>query len=54
MTQQEVVNLMISATSETDWNDKCDQVKAACGGYPAFWFSLIILSGLVNTVSANW
>ena len=54
MTQQQVTDLMNSATSENDWNDKCDQVKEACGGYPSFWYSAIILSGLAAKVSAKW
>jgi hypothetical protein len=54
MTQQEVVDLMKSAKSEEDWNNKCDQVKEACGGYPSFWFPSIILSGLAAEVSASW
>jgi hypothetical protein len=54
MTQQEVIDLMSSATSESDWNNKCDQVKAACDGYPSFWYSAIILSGLAGRVSAKW
>ena len=54
MTEKQVVELMSSATSEQDWNDKCDQVKAACGGYPDFWFPLIVVSGLAATVQAGW
>jgi hypothetical protein len=54
MTQQQVIHLMSSATSESDWNDKCDQVKTACNGYPSFWYSAIILSGLASKVQANW
>lgn len=54
MTEQQVIDLMSSATSEKDWNNKCDQVKNACGGYPSFWYSAIILSGLASKVSSNW
>jgi hypothetical protein len=54
MTQQQVIHLMSSATSESDWNDKCGQVKTACNGYPDFWFSSIVPSGLVDRVSAKW
>lgn len=54
MTQQQVIDLMSSATSEADWNDKCDQVKEACDGYPSFWFGAIILSGLASRVMAKW
>lgn len=45
---------MESAASEADWNAKCDQVKAANGGYPSFWYELIIASGLVNSVRGRW
>ncbi len=45
---------MNSATSESDWNNKCDQVKTAFNGYPDFWFSSIVLSGLAGRVSAKW
>ena len=54
MTEQQVVDLMSSATSEDDWNNKCDQVKKACNGYPDFWFPLIIVSGLAHRIQATW
>lgn len=54
MTQAEVVALMKSSKSEDEWNANCDKVKKACGGYPGFWYSAIILSGLLNQVQSNW
>jgi hypothetical protein len=54
MTKTEVVNLMKSAYSEEDWNNKCDQVKSACGGYPDYWFAEIIASGLADRTKASW
>ena len=54
MNCREVVDLMTSATSEKDWNSKADQVKEACEGYPSFWFSSIILSGLADRVRTGW
>jgi hypothetical protein len=54
MTQQEVIDLMSSATPERDWNNRCDQVKAACDGYPSFWYTAIIPSDLAGRVSAKW
>ncbi len=54
MTRRQVIDLMSSATSEHDWNAKCDQVKAACNGYPAHWYEDIIASGLANKVVASW
>lgn len=54
MTEEQVVSLMEGATSEQDWNKKCDQVKAACGGYPDFWYREIVLSGLAGRVAASF
>jgi hypothetical protein len=45
---------MKSASSEEDWNNKCDQVKSACGGYPDYWFAEIIASGLANEIKAGF
>lgn len=54
-TVQAVVDYMRESTSECDWNDRCDQVKAANGDeYPSFWFAAIVLSGLAAQVSSNW
>ena len=46
MDQQQVVELMQSSKSESEWNANCDKVKKACGGYPNFWYSSIVLSGI--------
>ena len=46
MTQCEVVALMKSSRSESEWNANCNKVKKACGGYPDFWHSAIVLSGV--------
>jgi|688.fasta_scaffold05789_9 hypothetical protein len=54
MTKTEVIELMKSASSEEDWNNKCDQVKSACGGYPDYWFAEIIASGLANEIKAGF
>lgn len=48
MNEQEVVDLMKSSKSQQEWNQNCDKVKAACGGYPDFWYSAIVLSGLLE------
>lgn len=51
MDQEQVVKLMKSATSGTDWNEKCDQVKSSWRGkYPSFWYQAIIASGLADNV----
>jgi len=49
-----VKKLMQNATSEQDWDERCDRVKAANGGYPEFWFRTIIMSGLVSEVELRW
>lgn len=54
MTEQEVVNLMQSSTSEEEWNANADKVKKASGGgYPAFWYKAIVVSGLANRTLAK-
>lgn len=45
---------MLESTSEKDWNRRCDEVKAANGGYPQFWFVEIMMSGLAAQSKANW
>ena len=54
MNEKQVIDLMTSATSESDWNAKCDQVQAACNGYPPFWFGAIIRSGLAAKVAESF
>ena len=47
MTEQEVVDLMQSSKSESDWNSNCDVVKEAHGGeYPGYWYLAIIIAGI--------
>lgn len=48
MTEKQVVDLMKSSTSENNWNNNCDKVKAACGGYPSFWYQAVIMSGVLD------
>ena len=54
MNEQEVKTLMESSQSPEDWRSNCDKVKAACSGYPPFWWGSIIQSGLAKTVMARW
>lgn len=54
MDRSKVIALMESSKSEAEWNTNCDKVKAACGGYPDFWYSTIVSSGLASRVSASW
>ncbi len=53
-TKEGVAQLMKDSKSETEWNDNCNKVKAANGGYPDFWYSTIILSGLFHDCKATW
>lgn len=53
-TPEGVKALMESSKSETDWNANCDAVKAANAGYPLFWYQLIIMGGVLNSVRAKW
>ena len=50
MTEPEVVSVMRSSVSEQDWDRNADLIKEKCGGYPDFWFSAIVRSGLMKTV----
>jgi hypothetical protein len=53
-TPEGVVALMSSSKSEQEWNDNCDKVKNANGGYPSFWYQTIILGGILANTSINW
>ena len=54
MNQQQVIGLMASSRNETEWNNNASAVKAACEGYPLFWFKEIVISGLMARTSAKW
>lgn len=54
MDEQEVVNLMKTSRSEEEWNANCSKVKRACNGYPDFWYTAIVLSGLAALVRSEW
>lgn len=55
MTEQEVVNLMKSSKSESEWNANCDKVKASFdGSYPSFWWDAIMQSGVMSKTTANF
>jgi len=45
--EQAVVEYMRAATSEADWNNRCDEVKRQNNGYLAFWFKAIMLGGVI-------
>lgn len=53
--EKDVVEYIQNATSEHDWNQRCDAVKRANGGrYPDFWYAAIVLSSVMHTVSSKW
>ena len=53
--KNDVVNYMRESTSEEDWNERCDAVKAANGNeYPGFWFMSIVMSGVAHEVATRW
>lgn len=54
MTEKEVLELMESSRHGKEWNANCDKVKAAFGGYPDFWFRLILASGVATRIVATW
>lgn len=54
MDEKQVVELMKSSNSEAEWNSNADKVKKACNGYPDFWYSAIIMSGLLAITKENW
>ncbi len=54
MSKQEVIMLMETSTSAQEWNDNCDKVKAACDGYPDFWWETMITSGVADRILARF
>lgn len=55
MKEAEVIALMGSSTSKTEWNANCDKVKKAFGGnYPPFWYQAVIVSGLADKTAKKW
>lgn len=40
--------LMSSSKNEEEWNFNCDLIKKANDGYPSFWWSAIMLSGIAE------
>ena len=54
MTQQQVVELMESSLSEVEWNANCDKVKKVFNGYPNWWYSAIVLSGVASRTVAKF
>lgn len=53
MNETEVIALMKSSKGSDEWGTNCDTVKAACGGYPGFWYRSIIQSGLMEEIGLS-
>jgi hypothetical protein len=47
-TPEKLASFMSEATNESDWNNRCDLVKKVCNGYPDYWYSTCIASGLLD------
>ena len=54
MNKEEVIKLMKSSKTEAEWDANCDTVKRVCNGYPPFWFSAIVMSGVAAEVMARF
>lgn len=54
MTQQEVVDFMMSATSVSDWNEKLLEVGRRCNGLPWYWYEAFIESGKFGQKIDEW
>lgn len=51
MTKDDVLFLMRSSANEAEWNVNCDKVKKAHeGGYPEYWFRVVIQGGILGDV----
>jgi hypothetical protein len=57
--------LMQSSKSAAQWDENCDKVKAANkqwdedlgqfrDTYPSFWYTEIVMSGILSAARANW
>ena len=54
MDGKQVVELMRSSTSAEAWNKNAAQVKAACNGFPEFWYMCVVLSGVMVETQSTW
>lgn len=54
MTETEVVELMESCQTSAEWRAACNRVKAVFDGYPEFWFTAIVQSGIAGRVARRW
>lgn len=54
MNEEQVIQLMETSQSAEAWDTNCDTVKAACNGYPDFWWESVIQSGRARTIMERW
>lgn len=50
MDKDQVLTLMKSSKTSDEWNANCGKVKAACGGYPEYWFQEVVMTRLADKV----
>jgi hypothetical protein len=48
MNRQEVIALMESSASQAEWDENSNRVCNACGGFPSYWYDVIIRSGVAE------
>ena len=53
MSRDDVIAMMKSSTSESEWESNCDKVKRACNGYPPYWFVDIISAGIRQKIGLD-
>lgn len=54
MDEEQVIALLKTSTSEAEWNENCAKVKKACGGYPSFWYPVVLASGLADEIMSSF
>jgi hypothetical protein len=64
MNWAEIIDKLQATKSQEEWNAVCDEVKAGVrdrtiegpysGDYPAWWFSVVVVSGLMKRMEKKW
>lgn len=52
--ESEAVALLESSGSAREWDENVDKIKEANGGYPMWWATAVIFSGLPGQVFSKW
>jgi len=52
--QTNAVELLKASKSDKEWNAACDAIKEANGGYPSWWYMVVIAQRLPQEVAAKW